>query len=166
MAFRRRVMLGVAFGLAIVGAGVLAACGGGDDSSRQGEVAERGAAVMPFDLDETHHTFEQNDAGGVESVRALDLEDASQIGLIRSHLEAEATKFAVGDFSDPTAVHGMQMPGVAALSAAGSRLSIEYAELPDGAKITYSSSDAVLVAAIHDWFNAQVSDHGEHASAQ
>lgn len=35
----------------------------------------------------------------------------------------------------------------------------------EGAKITYMSEDPVLVAAIHEWFNAQVTDHGEHASS-
>ena len=144
-----------------------AACSGDDSVSRQDLVAQRGATVMPFDLTKTHHTFEQNAAGGVESVRALDAKDATQIDLIRSHLQLEAKKFAAGDFSDPTAIHGTAMPGAAALSAGAtaSRLKIEYAELPDGAKIIYASEDPVLVAAIHDWFNAQVSDHGQHASA-
>lgn len=144
------------------------ACSGDDDdASRQDEIAQKGAAVMPFDLDKTHHTFEQDDKGGVESVRALDPKDSAQIRLIRSHLQLEATKFAAGDFSDPTAIHGTAMPGVAALSAGAKadRLTIEYAELPDGAKIIYASEDPVLVAATHDWFNAQVSDHGQHASS-
>lgn len=37
----------------------VAGCGGADDSlaERQAEVAERGAQVMPFDLDATTHTF-------------------------------------------------------------------------------------------------------------
>ena len=87
---------------------------------------------MPFDLDKTHHTFEQDDKGGVESVRALDPKDSAQIRLIRSHLQLEATKFAAGDFSDPTAIHGTAVAGVAALSAGAKadRLTIEYAELP------------------------------------
>lgn len=154
--------------LLAVAAGMLAGCSGDDGANRQDEIAERGAAVMPFDLDKTHHTFEQNDRGGVEAVRALDSKDTRQIDLIRSHLQLETTKFATGDFSDPTAIHGMAMPGVAALSAGAKagRLTIGYAELPDGASITYASDDPVLVAAIHDWFNAQVSDHGAHASAQ
>jgi hypothetical protein len=141
------------------------ACSGDDSLSRQDEVAQRGATVMPFDLNKTHHTFEQNATGGVETVHALDAKDAAQIDLIRSHLQLEARKFAAGDFSDPTAIHGDRMPGVAALSAGANRLKIDYAELPDGAKITYASEDPLLVAAIHDWFDAQVSDHGQHASS-
>lgn len=117
-------------------AGGLAACSGDDGASRQEQVAERGATVMPFDLDKTHHAFEQHAAGGVESVRVLDPKDTAQIELIRSHLRSVAPRFAAGDFSDPIAIHGPTMPGVAALSAGASRLKIEYADLPDGGKIT------------------------------
>jgi hypothetical protein len=162
---QRVIGLVVAVGGALAALG-LAACSGGDVTSRQDQVAERGAAVMPFDLNKTHHVFEQNAIGGVETVRALDPKDTTQIELIRSHLRSVATKFRVGDFSDPMAIHGDKIPGVAALSAGASRLKIEYAELPGGAKITYSSDDPVLVAAIHDWFNAQVMDHGQHASSR
>lgn len=162
---QRIAVLAVAAGAALVALGV-AACSGDESASRQDQVAQRGATVMPFDLNKTNHTFEQNATGGVESVRALDPKDTAQIGLVRSHLQAEAKKFAAGDFSDPAAIHGMTMPGVASLSAGAGRLKVEYAELPDGAKITYTSSDdPVLVASLHDWFNAQVSDHGQHASS-
>lgn len=147
-----------------VAASVLVGCSGDDGASRQEQIAQKGASVMPFDLDKTHHTFEQNPAGGVETVRALDPQDGPQIDLIRTHLKDEADKFAVGDFSDPISIHGTAMPGMSALSVAGTRLRVSYAELQDGASITFASDDSVLVAAIHDWFNAQVSDHGAHAS--
>lgn len=152
----------IAFGVAMVALGLMSGCAGGDAGSRQDEVARRGATIMPFDLNKTHHTFEQTEK--VESVRALDPKDVEQIRLVRAHLRAEAEKFAAGDFSDPMAIHGRAMPGVAALSAGAERLQIEYAELPDGATITFASKDLALVAAIRDWFTAQVSDHGQHAS--
>ncbi len=160
----RIAVLMIVAAAAFVALGV-AACSGDDSVTRQDEVARLGATVMPFDLNKTHHTFEQNATGGVESVRALDSNDSAQIGLVRSHLRAEATNFAAGDFSDPMAIHGMTMPGVIALSAGASRLKIQYADLPDGAKITYASEDPALVSAIHDWFTAQVSDHGQHSSS-
>lgn len=132
--------------------------------TRQETVATRGAVVMPFDLDKTHHVFDQRPDGGIESVVALDAKDSASIEQIRTHLQGEAKKFAVGDFSDPVTIHDANMPGVAALSAAASRLVVKYAELPGGASITFSSEDRVVVAAVHDWFAAQVSDHGAHAS--
>jgi hypothetical protein len=118
---------------------------------------------MPFDQDKTVHHFLANDAGGVEMVVAKDAKDTAQISLVREHLKMEAERFAKGDFSDPAAIHGEDMPGLGSLKAGASRMTIRYSDVKDGGQIDYSSTDAVLVAAIHDWFNAQASDHGSHA---
>ncbi len=131
--------------------------------SRLTDVAERGVEVMPFDLDQTTHYFERTDAGGVQTVTADDPTDQEQIGLIRMHLQEEAAKFTRGDFSDPAAIHGEEMPGLAELRAGASRIEVAYSETPGGARVTYTTPDAALVHALHIWFDAQVSDHGEHA---
>ncbi len=55
------------------------------------------------------------------------------------------------------------MPGLEELEAGAEEMDIRYSDLPDGAKIEYESGDPTLVAALHDWFDAQVSDHGNHA---
>lgn len=160
----RAILVSAMFGAAIVVAGVSVACGG-EDASRQAQVAARGATVMPFDLKKTHHTFEQTPRGGVETVRTLDPVDSQQIALVRSHLEMESQNFSAGNFANPMAIHGMAMPGVNALAAAGSRLRVAYESLGDGARITYTSDAPAIVAAIHDWFNAQTMDHGTDASS-
>jgi len=134
------------------------------DTSRQAEVAERGASVMPFDLDRTTHTFTKNDTGGVQSVVADDPADAGQITLIRGHLGREAELFARGDFTDPARIHGDDMPGLATLRAAAGRITATYADTADGATITYTTADATHVAALHAWFDAQLGDHGAHAT--
>ena len=131
--------------------------------SRQEEVARKGAGIMPFDLRRTTHFFADTSTGGVETVTANGSHDVEQITLIRAHLTEEARRLARGDFSDPAAIHGMDMPGLATLTAAGHLLSVEYMTVPNGASITYSSRDKKVVAAIHDWFAAQRSDHGAHA---
>src|SRR5690606_6813965 len=63
--------------VALVVAGLVAVGGCGDDGSagsdRQAEVAERGASVMPFDLDATVHRFEPRDDGLVQTVVAHDV---------------------------------------------------------------------------------------------
>lgn len=58
--------------------------------------------------------------------------DQRNIGLIRTRLQEEAVKFRQGD----------------------------YAELPDGARITCSSTESGLVSALHGWFDRQTADHG------
>jgi hypothetical protein len=131
--------------------------------TRQEEIAEKGARVMPFDLEETTHVFEKTRTGGVQEVVADDPNDVEQVALIREHLEEEAAAFRRGDLSDPSEIHGEEMPGLEDLEAGAKEMDIRYSELPDGAKIEYEASDPALVAALHDWFDAQVSDHGGQA---
>ena len=132
--------------------------------SRQAEVAARGAQVMPFDLEETTHVFEKMDDGGLQRVTANEPSNTEQIELIQAHLQEEADKFQRGDFSDPAQIHGHEMPGLADLRAGASQIDIRYTALPDGAQIRYTTSEPTLLSAIHHWFDAQLSDHGPHAT--
>jgi hypothetical protein len=150
-------------------AALLAACGGGTDTpeaDRQAEVAARGAEVMPFDLGKTKHVFAKDSSGGIQTVTANDPADSLTIRLIREHLSLEAAKFGRGEFDDPAAIHGAAMPGLAELRASAGRLAVLYAEVPSGARITFITSEPGLRAALHQWFDAQVRDHGEHAEHQ
>ncbi len=131
---------------------------------RQAEVAERGAHVMPFDLDQTMHHFEPTPDGGVQQVVIRKRADADQVSLIRRHLQHEADRFQRGDFSDPARIHGEDMPGLRTLADNVDRLEIRYSDIPLGGQIEYRSDDPQLIHAIHRWFEAQVSDHGEHAT--
>jgi hypothetical protein len=133
------------------------------DALRRHEVAERGARVMPFDLEKTVHLFQALDDGGLQRVTAKDPHDTAQIALIRSHLKEEAERFRHGDFGDPARIHGADMPGLAELSEGAARIEIRQTDLPDGAEIRYASRDPALVEALHRWFQAQLHDHGRHA---
>lgn len=102
--------------------------------------------------------------GGVQRVVARTRGDAAQAQLVRQHLQELHGQFLRGDFSGPQHIHGAGMPGLAALKAAApGSLAIAYREIPDGAELTYRTQDARLVAALHQWFTAQVSDHGPDA---
>jgi hypothetical protein len=167
--------LGRAAGLALLLAlplALVAACGsggsdpGGSDSGledRQAEVAERGAEVMPFDLDATTHRFEPTGTGLVQTVVADDPADGEQVALVREHLAAEADAFRRGDFGDPAAIHGEDMPGLAALEGAAGEVDVALDDLPDGARLTFTAGTPELVDALHLWAEAQVMDHGDHA---
>jgi hypothetical protein len=133
-------------------------------SGRQAEVAERGASVMPFDLERTTHRFSKTDTGGVQTVVADDPQDTTQISLIGQHLSAEVDRFRRGDFTDPARIHGAEMPGLDALRSHGGRIAIDYQATPDGGRVTYTTGDAEFRNALHHWFDAQVSDHGQHAT--
>lgn len=133
-------------------------------ADRQQEVAAKGAEVMPFDLELTTHIFENIDNGGRQQVIANDPDAVEQIVLIREHLAEEAQRFAKGDFHDPSTIHGEHMAGMHDLVMNADQIRIEYAELPDGAQILYTTDSPELVTAIHQWFEAQLADHGRHAT--
>lgn len=133
------------------------------DGARQAEVAQRGAAVMPFDLERTAHAFEPLSTGGVQTVTSRD-GDAEQIALIRSHLQKEAAAFQRGDFADPARIHGQHMPGLAELTAGAKRLRIVFEPVENGGRLRFSTPDRALTSALHRWFAAQASDHGRDAA--
>ena len=134
------------------------------DEKRLDEIAQRGAHVMPFDLEKTTHIFSRTPKGGLQQVIVKDKFDVEQIGLIRAHLSEIFGHFKRGDFSKPARIHGEGMPGLAELkSAKPGEIKIEYDELPDGAQIRYSSNSPKLITAIHRWFDAQLSDQARHA---
>lgn len=136
---------------------------GQDVNARQEEVAERGAEVMPFDLERTTHLFEKTVYGGLQQVLSDD-GDREQIALIQTHLQEEVLRFQQGDFEDPAQIHGDDMPGLAVLRADYRQIEVGYTPLADGAQIDYKAVTPELIAAIHAWFDAQLSDHGPHVT--
>jgi hypothetical protein len=136
------------------------------DGARQAEVARRGADVMPFSLAATTHVFTRTGDGGSQRVVAKDSADAAQVRLVRQHLRQLEAQFRKGDFSGPAHIHGNDMPGLAGLRAARpGEVAIAYREVDGGAVLTYRSANPALVAALHQWFDAQLSDHGADAMA-
>lgn len=134
-------------------------------ASRQAEVAERGAEVMPFDLERTTHIFEKLADGGRQQVVSDD-KDSAQVQLIRAHLAEEAARFSEGDFHDPSMIHGEDMAGLHELVMGAGEISIVYSDVDDGGQILFTTEDAALVAALHAWFDQQVADHGAHAQGK
>jgi hypothetical protein len=164
----KAVVAATVAGTGLAGLAGLLGCSGGSGvdghvSQRQDEVAERGAEVMPFDLDATTHRFDPTAEGLVQTVTADDPDDTEQVALVREHLAAEAERFRRGDFADPAAIHGDAMPGLAELEAGAAAVTIDLAEIGAGAQLTFSTDDAALVDALHRWGEAQTMDHGAHA---
>ena len=132
--------------------------------ARLDEIAQKGVQIMPFNLDQTIHVFSKKEDGGLQQVVVKNQSNVGQIKLIQQHLNEIANKFKQGDFSDPSKLHGDNMPGLAMIKKARpGEINIIYTELPDGAQIIYSSDKPALILAIHQWFEAQLSDHARHA---
>lgn len=137
-----------------------------DDAQRQAEVARLGADVMPFSLKATTHVFTKTDRGGVQQVVAKDAADAQQVKLVREHLREIRLQFLKGDFSGPMHIHGAEMRCLAVLKASKpGQIDIEYKDVEAGAELIYGTADAKLVKALHQWFDAQLADHGSDATA-
>ncbi|BCG63447.1 MAG: hypothetical protein methR_P1157 [Methyloprofundus sp.] len=131
---------------------------------RLDEVAQRGAHVMPFDLELTQHVFTKTPTGGIQQVVVKSPENTQQIKLIRQHLTKISNEFQQGNFSGPAKIHGKMMSGLEKLSLAKHKqIDIAYKELVDGAEITFSSKEPAFIKAIHQYFDAQLSDHARHA---
>ena len=160
---RRRLVVGTLVVAVIVAGGAVTAlfvARHHHTPTRQEVVAQRGASVMPFDLNATRHQFESTPTGAVETVTANHADDTTQIDLIRRHLASEAKRFDTGDYGDPAAIHGDNMPGLAALKQSAGRITVTYAERRAGASITFTTTDPTLLSALADWVMAQNMDHG------
>jgi hypothetical protein len=119
---------------------------------------------MAFILAATTHIFTKDSKGGVQRVVAKKSSDTAQVILVRKHLQEIREQFLQGDFSGPSHIHGQDMPGLAALKEAKpGQMDIAYKEVNGGAELLYKTPDSELVAALHQWFDAQLSDHGKDA---
>ncbi len=136
------------------------------ETERQAEVSELGKDVMPFSLNGTTHIFTKNAQGGTQRVVVKNSSDIAQVILIRQHLQGIREQFLKGDYSAPSHIHGQDMPGLAELRGAKTgKIAIAYRDIKGGAQLSYQTSDATFVAALHKWFDAQLSDHGKDAVA-
>jgi hypothetical protein len=131
-------------------------------SSKQvDEVQQRTQQVVPYALDQTQLTFTKTVHGGVQHVVVKSADNTRQIKLIQENLLKMANDFRNGDFSVTERIHGADMPGLTQLKMAETDdIKFEYKALPNGAQIHYSTEYPQYVQALHEWFDAQMSGHG------
>ncbi|MFI3156547.1 MAG: aspartate carbamoyltransferase [Methylococcaceae bacterium] len=128
------------------------------------EVQQRTQQVVPYALDQTQLTFTKTVHGGVQHVVAKSADNTQQIKLIQANLLKMASDFRKGDFSVTEHIHGANMPGLAQLRMAETdNIKYEYKALPNGAQIHYSTEYPQYVQALHEWFDAQMSEHNSEA---
>lgn len=125
------------------------------------EIRQRAQQVVPYTLDQALQTFTKTVHGGIQHVVAKSANDTRQIKLIQAHLVEIANEYRKGDFSVTERVHGPDMPGLAHLKMAKTDdIKFEYKALPNGAQIHYSTEYPQFVQALHEWFDAQMIEHG------
>jgi hypothetical protein len=125
------------------------------------EVQQRTQQLVPYALDQTQLTFTTTVHGGVQHVVVKSADNTRQIKLIQENLLKMANDFRKGDFSVTERIHGADMPGLTQLKMAETDdIKFEYKALPNGAQIHYSTEYPQYVQALHEWFDAQMSEHG------
>jgi hypothetical protein len=123
------------------------------------DVDRRGDATMGFSHERTTHHFLLTDQGGVIQVEANDAADTASRDMIRHHLADIAGKFAVGDFSDPQAIHDRVLPGVQEMIRLKGSIAYRYEETERGGKVVITTADSTARAAVQDFLRAQIGDH-------
>lgn len=118
----------------------------------------RGEITMGVDQYTSIHLFDDlSDGGRIELQRNED--DSAGVEQIRQHLQHIAHAFAAGDFSDPTSVHGHEMPGTAVMAQKKDVIAYRYAPLPRGGEVRITTSDPEALRAIHAFMAAQRGEH-------
>ncbi|WP_036251058.1 hypothetical protein [Methylobacter sp. BBA5.1] len=125
------------------------------------EVNQRQKQLVPYSPDKTLQTFTKTVHGGVQHVVAKSADDTREIKSIQAYLQKLANDFRKGDFSVTEQMHGPDMPGLALLKKADTDdIQFKYEALENGAQIHYSTEYPQYVQALHEWFDAQISEHG------
>ena len=124
---------------------------------RSAEVDQHRSAAS-FDPNATTHQLTETSSGGVETITANDPRDATQISLSQQYLSRERELLAAGNIADPMAIHAMATAGIEDLrrAAAAGQVTVTFASLPNGARLTYGATDPTLIDALHAWFDARL----------
>jgi hypothetical protein len=112
-----------------------------------------------FSHEATTHTFQSLEDGGAIELRANDTSDTKSIGAIRKHLKSIAKAFAKNDFSKPQFVHEKMPDGVDTMQRLHDAISYRYEELPEGARVKISTTNAEALDAIHTFIRFQTEEH-------
>ena len=100
-------------------------------------------------------TFTSTSSGGFEDAIVMLPDDDAAVHQLQSQMRKRAQAFARGDFVDPTNPHGDLVPGLREMRDQWNKMHVQYENLPRGSRVRYTSSDPVMVEALHQWFTAR-----------
>ena len=120
----------------------------------------RAACVMGFDQERTAHHFLLFKDGGAIDVGVKDAADTTNRQAIRSHLSHIATMFGNGNFDAPMLVHdSASVPGTSVMTARKDVIRYQYAETPNGGRVSIATSDPDALKAVHAFLKYQIAEH-------
>ena len=120
----------------------------------------RAASVMGFDQERTTHHFLLFNDGGAIDVSVRDARDMKNREAIRLHLPQIAMMFGSGNFEAPMLVHdSANVPGTKVMAARKEAIRYQYAETPNGGRVTIVTSDPQALGAAHAFLKYQIAEH-------
>lgn len=111
-------------------------------------------ARIGFTRGSVRETFIPTSYGGIEEAVVI-TPNAAAVKELQAQTRKRAAAFARGDFIDPTNPHGDLVPGLREMRNQWNKMHVRYNDLPNGSRIRYSTSDPVMVEALHQWFVAR-----------
>ncbi|HTQ11524.1 MAG TPA: hypothetical protein VMI31_15790 [Fimbriimonadaceae bacterium] len=122
----------------------------------------RGEKGMGFSQTATTHHFFLKPDGGIIQVEANDPKDSASRDSIRMHLTHIAHAFSQGNFDIPMFVHDTTPPGVPEMKRLQDKITYNFAEIINGARVVMVTSDPQALAAIHKFLRFQIEEHQTH----
>ena len=130
----------------------------GSATDRRADGEEMPHGGMPVSMADAAHLFTLTTNGGQQLVLSS-TDNPAQVAAVRVHLLKLAVSLSTGDISDPSAVHGADMPGLAELGAAAGRFSVTFVLEERGARLVFSARDPEVVRTIHRYLLSQIVLH-------
>lgn len=133
-------------------------------ATKPAENTPASSSLVPYDAQQALESFSKTVHGGVMHIVAKSADNTQQIKLIQQYLRQTAAEYKKGDFSSTERFHGSDMPGLAQMkSAKADDIRYDYQALPNGGQIHFSTEYPHLLNALHNWFDAQIKEHGSAA---
>lgn len=133
-------------------------------ASKKAENTPTSSPLVSYDTQQALESFSKTVHGGIMHIVAKSADNIQQIKLIQQYLRQTAAEYKKGDFSSTERFHGADMPGLAQMkSAKADDIRYDYKTLQNGGQIHFSTEYPHLLNALHQWFDAQIKEHGSAA---
>jgi hypothetical protein len=117
------------------------------------------ASKLGFDPAKTRYSIRLVADGGVFQIAVKDAADKDTLLKVRNHLQHVAQRFAEGDFSAHTYIHGEKAPGAEYIKNKAKLVKYQFRNTSDGGQITVATKDKDALKAVHEFLRAEIALH-------
>lgn len=98
-------------------------------------------------------SFTKTETGGVDTILLEPGASEEQIKFLQNRMLANSQMQSNGLAQDPIGIYGDAAPGIKIMSENRDKYETSYKELPLGGSIEYTTTDPLVLEAIHDWID-------------